>query len=315
MAKNIFSYFKQLGFDESILFQNIDSTGKENNYSLSHVNFDGISGLIYLLKQTKIEQFELDVSATRSKTKKVNFFGKAVLITKYLFKDVMPRPRNIHKAFKKQSIAETVRFYYFNRDELNYLTEEAQKNEVNLNTYLLKKINDLITPHTSQNNKTNLWMLPVSLYQTINWSTDWDSNSSFVEVEIERDQQFKDVHYTISKKISTQEFLAPKIIEGLLSLLPDFISIFLIKEHLKKSKRIGCFSNLGRWNVPGLDQNSKWGFSAPLSDNQPFSCSVVTINHQLCLSIRVYDCLGLDPMIWDEIPTSLLQGFVSSRLP
>ena len=306
MAKNIFSFLTRFGFDVSIIFQSMDKTGKIMNFKLSHVDFDGTSGLIYLLKQNYDNLSKLKTSSLKKETvQDLSIYKKTKIIIKILWQETFMPRRNTYLSKSKIS-EEIIKFFYFEKDELQVLINEANKLGINLNTLILKKINDFLMPYTKNKNFSAHWMMPVSLYNEISYDTDKGNNSSFINVEVNPSGSHKEIFDSIKTKIEKREYIKAVVMERFLLSLPDSFCYLFIKSHIKSSQRIGCFSNLGKWSIKNLDKDVKWGFSAPISSNQPFSCSVLTLNGNFCISFRVFKHLGIAESDLDRLKKIIL---------
>jgi hypothetical protein len=300
MTNNFFKFFSKLGLNENIIFENRNALSTYEQFELPHSEYDGISGLLHLLKMKKsIDSDSLvSVSSVRSNIKAQSLLRKCIVDIGYLFKDVIPTRSAFYSDFDHtlKNKREKVEFIYFNSDDVISFTNQARREGVSFNSFFLYKFNDFVVKNYNLSRGDKKWMVPVSLYESIDQTTDFGNNSSFVEASIGLNDTVQTINMDIKKQVKSTTYQSPLRAERLLLRLPMRFIPYIIRTHFKRNLRLGSFSNLGLWKIDTINSDEMWAFSAPVTPNQPLTFSILTLNGQMSVGIRVYEELGLDKL-------------------
>jgi hypothetical protein len=292
MTNNFFTYLSDLELNDDIIFHHKNLANNKQEFILPHAQYDGVSGLVKLLDE-KLDITDYETSVIKPKINPPNLLSKAWMCGLYLLKDFYPKTSAFYLNKSQGSFSEDFEFFYLNESEVEYIKKQAKFKNVSVNCYLLFILNCFIRENSNLTKGVQRWMIPVSMYSHIDETKRSGNNSSFIEACISRTTSIDSLNNNIVKSLAQYKYLAPKIVESYLLKFPKFIILLIMQNHFKKNLRLGSFSNLGVWKVDKLNTDSYWGFCAPLGPNQPFTCSIITINNKMCIGMKAYAWLEL----------------------
>jgi hypothetical protein len=257
-------------------------------FHISHVECDGIGGFARLLRQqgAAIDQLPSNKSPCRG------IFGPVWRLWR--------NNRHPHTCAQRADWLRAQKpqggppgdlaWHVFSEHQTEHLLDSSRRQQVTINSLLLKHLDSAVRPELDLNEAPLPWMIPVNLRSDSKPSDDTANQVSCVDAIIAPDDSAHDVHLQILKRLADGEHRA----NFLLMQLGMFMSHkhkmrFLARNRAKPAGNIGAFSNLGSWDPhQQISPHDSWLFCPPLATGQRLAAGCVTFQNRLGLMLQTH---------------------------
>jgi hypothetical protein len=250
---------------------------------VSHIECDGIGGLVRLLRQRGASITELPQTKHPCR--------KAIAPLWNLWRDNRNAMKCALRADWLLPNEEThsphaAAWQLFTAEETLRLVNQCRNIGVTVNSFLLKHLDQAIRPELREPMAKIRWLIPVNLRGDVLHDDDTANHVSCVEPCIAPTDLPEAIQADILKRLKRGEHRA----NHLLLMTGGFLShraklTLLEKTRDKPHGNIGSFSNLGVWQV-NMPSSDGWVFCPPLVTGQLLGAGCVTINGRLGLAIQ-----------------------------
>lgn len=270
---------------------------------LSHKQFDGIGGLIYLLRDKSYFN-QLVIPRLREEDRPCVFKKVAALI-RTLYTPIPHTPLiNLRKTKDEKDICHLhpIAFKIFSIEETIKIKKAAKKADVSLNTFLLYHLNQSVLDFfASQMDKVS-WRIPVNMRGAVHILSETANAWGFIQIIYEKNISMKQLQLLIKEHLEKHEHWGFWLLCNILgSLSPDFI-LNATKNDIKKGFFLtGVFSNLGDWSHPIQDPDEAWLVSVPVIKYVPVGSVALIWAQKLSLTIQVHSSLTKDPHLVESM--------------
>ena len=307
-----FSIQKELGLDIGFRFGHCTRDQPTTWQALSHDQFDGVGGFAHILRKDGWPVKTLPKSRESGPPSRLSMvlpmiryvIGKRK-VTEVKWKEEHEENKigTIDAFSKGLTLGETKR-----------VLTKAKASGVTVNTLLLESINKIVNSHLQQQEKANIWVVPVNIRGAINRANDTSNHVSFFPVSIEHGQSLSEIQTESKKNLDkksqwvTWHFLnltgKKKGRDGIFEMVKSTID-----EHLGVT---GVFSNLGSWphsdDLGSMSEYSKkisddktWFFGPNITAAVPVGAGALTWFGKLGLTVQVHPYITKDQSIAQEI--------------
>lgn len=278
-----------------------DSTDVEWVYR-SHKHYDGIGAFAEILRSDGLTVNELPQITHPSKMSWLKTLSLA-------FRSATPRRRvDWSEGFKEianaqpdvsiQQPSKCVAWHLFDINETKAILRAARLIDVTVNTFLLQMLDKAIRPDIADRSSRLPWMIPVNLRSCISDLADTENRSGAVMVHTHHEQTFEILQKLVLKKLSKGEHWSVWENYKLSANLPQKIKNRLITTGRASPQwNIGCFSNLGTWNLPGQPDKKSYLFLPPVMRYQWLGAGALTYKGKLGLAIQAHPCIATNPEV------------------
>ncbi|MBA2403667.1 MAG: hypothetical protein H0V66_02765 [Bdellovibrionales bacterium] len=183
------------------------------------------------------------------------------------------------------------------------------KDETNLNARILQALHQAM-----ETAETSLWMIPVSLHQNVALGMKPQNNVSFIDIKVKTTDSAVELKSKINQQLKNGSYwgtiysmMIPRLLGKALFIKTfPYFRIFL--------RRTGTFTNVGKWQVEGLEENESWGIKATVVSLNPLGASALQVNNRLTIGLQTHPSLGLTNERLDRI-LDLWQTALQNQLP
>jgi len=192
-----------------------------------------------------------------------------------------------------------VAWHLFTEEQTKDIREKCRREQVTVNSLLLKHLDQAIRPETLRPHLKIPWMVPVNLRGDIMHADDTENHVSCVDVFIAPDDSAEAIQQQILRRLERGEHRANHLLLELGRLLSHGAKKkFLTNDRSKPAGNIGAFSNLGVWDSEVLiETDDSWLFCPPVVRGQLLGAGCVTFQNRLSLAIQGHPGLFLSPDI------------------
>ena len=276
-----------------------------------HCECDGIGGFARVLREHGAELKTLP----RTRNSCLSTLGPLWKFwrKKELDQECADRRDWVHEDHDGSSPCPRVAWHLFTEEETKAIQQKCGEEEVSVNSFLLKHIDQAVRPNIKKPQAAILWMIPVNLRGNINYDDDCANHVSYVEPWIAADDSAKDIHQQIRQRLQRGEHRAAYLLLGLGRFLSHKTKIKYIKEgRSKPAGNIGAFSNLGVWDPEKtIDTPNSWFFCPPVVNGQLLGAGCVTFQGRLSLTIQAHPGLKSQP----DLATTWMKRILASISP
>jgi hypothetical protein len=253
---------------------------------VSHCDCDGIGGLVRLLRERGAEIGNLPE-------------------TKHPCRGVIGPLWRLWRASRKEpecanrrdwqltgpaemGVGTAVAWHLFTEEETQAIRERCQREQVTVNSLLLKHLDQAVRPEIRRPQAKIPWMIPVNLRGDIHHADATENHVSCVDVRIAADDSVGAVQEQVRQRLERGEHRANALLLELGRLLSHGAKVkFLEKDRGKPAGNIGAFSNLGVWDSEKkIDTHDSWLFCPPVVKGQLLGAGCVTFQNRLGLAVQ-----------------------------
>jgi hypothetical protein len=275
-------------------------------FRLPHVTYDGITGLLHLLRESG--ELHADVLPRLPVRKKPPRWIQLREALKLLFKGTVRARKWIlrNPAWTPGvTSSETLAFSWhtLSAHDTAAAIARARGLGVSLNSLLFKALCDAVEPHLEASPLPSVWIMPVAIHPEISVDTAPQNRSSYVDVYIPRAAAAQEIEREVRRLERTQAFWGVWLILNLGRWLGEWAVKLIVKTNPRTQQKTGVFSNLGNWTGPSQAATgpSTWFFMPPMMAFQPLAASALTWNGCLTLGVRLHPVLSIDTAFSQEI--------------
>lgn len=181
-----------------------------------------------------------------------------------------------------------VAWHLFTEEETQEIRARCQRQQVTVNSLLLKHLDQAIRPEIRKPQAKIPWMIPVNLRGDIHHADATENHVSCVEVRIAADDSAGAIQQQLRDRLRRGEHRANALLLEAGRFLSHGAKVrFLAKDRCKPAGNIGAFSNLGVWDSERkLETRDSWLFCPPVVKGQLLSAGCVTFQNRLGLVIQ-----------------------------
>jgi hypothetical protein len=287
-----FSGLEELGYNTTVEFAVINKNSEFKWLPVMHKDFDGVGGLVHLLRLNGHKNFEipkLKFMSSTSLLKRLRQSGEYFLKTakgpRLEFASKLPKPMKSFGGFNNGVLGAHI----FSVHETNQLLRTARDLDVTLNTILLFTLNSAVRTLVERPEIPLTWMVPINMRGPLELSRDTANHASMVEVMISREDTLISIHSQIRKLIEDGWHWWFWHLVQLATLTGKSGVKAIMRAQSKKERNlIGAFSNLGSWNLQPHADEDAWLFCPPVAEMQPLGVGAVTAHGRLTLTAQVH---------------------------
>lgn len=278
---------------------------------LPHSEYDGIGGFAHLIRKSGFAFPDLPQTPHAAVRSWIPFFK---LVPRLL----APRRRHAWGALSPDSRepgtnqpAPAVAWHVFGEAETAALRASAKREDVTLNSLLLKQLDLALRPDLVDPDATLPWMVPVNLRGPVRRDTDTANHTSYICLKIDRLERAAGVHRKIYQAIERGEHWGPWMAYSATQFLPRASKRLAIKTDRAIAQwNLGGFSNLGVWDADQCIKDpalaGSWLFSPPVLRCQMVGAGCMTFQGKLSLLVQAHPELTTSP----EVPARWLTRWV-----
>ncbi len=288
-----FRLFQKLGFDTSIVFGH-HINGRTEEREISHIEYDGMNGLTEQLRQTgtltdqSFPQVPLRKRGFLLFTLIRRFFQYFRILWQFSRKSQEWRvePRKVAVPF-------TV-WKFFTPEETEASRQAAKAAGVSLNSHLLFHLNETVKPRMAPSKHPSTWIVPVSLYASAEQVHEPGMRTSVMEVGLMPNDGPVQVHAKVRKEVDQESYWGAIVAVLINHFLPARLNSAILAATVATKRRVGTFSNLGRWTGNEKASDEAWSVVPPVHPGQPLGVGVIEFNGKLGVGMKFDPYLGMD---------------------
>lgn len=292
----MFSALRDCGEDISIAFGQTDgaaSPGQVRWFEMPHDQFDGISGLAELLKGEGLRVDRLPELRDDRFTFMRGLRGFwSVLPSLAVRRQQWRTEFDWQRKLAFHPVSQRVAWRLFTEQQTASIIDAAKAADVTVNTYLLHRLDKVVSDELVAPGAARRWMIPVNLRGAIVRHSPLPPHMSFIGVDLEGEASLGQVQETVNKLKARGFHWGMWIMLHLGRLLG---AEGMRKDIRKREKQhhgvTGMFSNLGSWDIPG---GHHWIFCPATTRVYPIGAGCVTMNGRMALALQLHDALGMD---------------------
>ena len=285
-------------------------------YHLPHEQFDGIGGLVHLLRQhaadpqrimppstpyqccgilrplLKVYQWEKQFIQKQLNTRadwSPGFVNKR--------DSILDTGQSTNRFLMPESAEhEGMAWVSCSIEQTRRLKHIAKQHGISMNTWLLATLDRAVRPFVQQPQHAIPWMIPVNMRGIECHGNDTANHVSSLTILIPANAQPQLTHLQIRAALARGEHRRNSLLlrwGGILSKAQK--ERFLENDYKRPHGSIGAFSNLGNWTLPSGSRASlgaPWLFCPPVVRGQLLGAGAVTISGQLGLCIQGHPTLN-----------------------
>jgi hypothetical protein len=294
-----FTLAEQTGECSEIIFGEVRSEHTRLS-RLSHIDYDGITGLIHLLRERG--ELHADFLPRLPIRSKPSIWVQLREALKIVFKGpVKARKWAVRNPAWREGVSssETVAFswHVLSAQETSMVIAKARSLRCSVNSLLFKALCDAVEPHLEPSSLPSVWIMPVSIHPEITVDTAPQNRSSYVDVYIPPKATPQEIEREVRRLEKKRAFWGVWLLMNLGRWLGEWVVKLMVKTNPKTQQKTGVFSNLGNWTGPSQVTSpsaSAWFFMPPMVAFQPFAASALTWNGCLSLGVRLHPVLSTD---------------------
>lgn len=291
--KRSFHLFAELGFDTSILYAAKDVTGIQT-IEIPHSDYDGMNGLVKLLTDKgQITETSFPPVPPRDESGFLVKWFKRII---QFFRVLVQFSRKSREWKEKPRCESTIvcDWIFLSEEETQKTRQSAKKRGVSVNSHLLHSLNGAVRPYLEPSEKDNsTWIVPVSLYESFEEAKAPGIKTSIMEVNLADNDTAEIVHAKVKKEVDLQSYWGTIVAVLLNDFLSDNLNRKILASTVAKKKRVGTFSNLGRWCGKEEKGFVGWAVVPPVHPGQPLGVGAVEYNGALGVGMKWDPCLGM----------------------
>jgi hypothetical protein len=275
-------------------------------FRLSHVTYDGITGLLHLLRERG--ELRADVLPRLPVRRPPPFRVQLREAMKILLKGpVRARKWKLRNPTWQAGVSssETVAFsrHTLTSHQTAVAIARAKTLGVSVNSLLFKTLGDAVEPYLEVSKVPSVWIMPVSVHQEISIDTEPENRSSYLDVYIPRGAAATDIEREIRLLDSRFAFWGVWLFLNLGRWLGEWVMKLMVATNPQTQQKTGVFSNLGNWvgSSRSPSDAAAWFFMPPMVAFQPFAASALTWSGRLSLGVRLHPVLSTDKAVSQQI--------------
>ncbi len=275
---------------------------------VSHCDCDGIGGLVRLLRERG--EVIRSLPETRNPCRGVTGPLWRLLRTALTDEKCAGRADWARSETGGAEISKMLAWHLFTEEETRSIRERCRRDQVTVNSLLLKHLDQAIRPEIRSPQARISWMIPVNLRGDVRHADDTENHVSCVEARIAADDSPEMIQQQIHRRLERGEHRA----NHLLFQAGRFLSHDAKVRYLKKDRSgaagsIGAFSNLGVWDPKmALETRDSWLFCPPVVTGQLLGAGCVTFQNRLGLTIDGYSSAFSTPDLAEQRMSRWLNG-------
>lgn len=288
-----FRLFSALGFDTSIVYAQQRASGARE-IEISHIDYDGMNGLVAQLRETGAYRSDSFPAIPPRKQRFIllTWLRRLVQYFKVLWQfsrpsqEWQPRPRQVAHPFCV--------WRFFTGEQTARIREAARASGVSFNSHLFFQLNETVKPHLAPSKHPATWIIPVSLYQNSQQAESQGMRTSIMEVGLTPDDTPQTVHEKVRKEVDSESYWGAIVAVLINHPLPRAINRAILAATVAKKRRVGTFSNLGKWKGKERDLTEAWAVVPPVHPGQPLGVGAIEYNGKLGFGFKIDPFLGFD---------------------
>lgn len=290
----VFAAMRDCGEDISIVFGSLGSGAhaKPQWFELQHDQFDGISGLVTLLREHGLRVDAMPTLRGDRRTLARSLQGLWAVLPSLKIRQRTWKQFDGTRPASLRPAGERIAWKLFSSRETATLVAAAQAAEVTVNTYLLHHLDAAVAQRLTPASSGRMWMIPVNLRGAVTRPNPAAPHMAFLGVQAEGVPSAAELQAQITRlrqrgyHWGSWAALHIGRVIGARALRTDYVS-----REKKHHGWTGIFSNLGAWSVPGSES---WIFAPAISRVHPVGAGCVTMNGRMALSIQLHEAFGAD---------------------
>jgi hypothetical protein len=288
-----FRLFSALGFGTSILFCRYRQ-GKTQEIEISHTDYDGMNGLVAQLKKAgTYEENSFPVIPARKRS-----FLPWTLLRRFLhyFRVLWQFSRKSQewKELPRKVSQPILVWNFFSAEETESIRATARANKVSMNSHLFYTLNDTVKPYLAPSGKAATWIIPVSLYSSSEQAQTPGMRTSIMEVGLVPSDTPATTNEKVRRELESESYWGAIVAVLINHPLPASINRAILSATVASKRRVGTFSNLGKWRGRDTSADEAWSVVPPVHAGQPFGVGAIEYNGKLGLGMQFDPFLGLD---------------------
>lgn len=269
---------------------------------LSHTDYDGIGGLVHLLRERggKIEELpQITHPGTFSWLAFLRFLPaliapKRILAWRPLKQGCQP--------IDMEQAPFAVSTHVFDEEKTLKIRLASRLSNVTVNSLLMKYLDRVVRSSLSDPSCAVPWMVPVNLRGRVVRDHDTGNHSSYVGVRIFASEGAREVQQHIYRAIHKGQHLAAWMGFDVSRNFSTQLRKRIIRANRATSQwSVGCFSNLGEWDsrreITAKPCLGDWFFSPPVLRSQMIGAGCVTFQGRLTLTLQIHPDLTTAPEV------------------
>jgi len=301
-----FEQRRKLGINDTICWARYTpESGTLNMHKFQHGNADGMSVILYMLKQAGHGDTEIPKCRELSPPSRKEL--------KVIQKNMKAYPTKIKWQYWNPDIKQTESTFntlFFSKEETKFIEEKATALNVPLTTLALWALNQSISRHLLKPAQEYTWFYPVNLRGAVDYGTEYANYASGFYLAVSSDISVQALHQRIRHKLRSREHWLNWQQAKIAKYLPGFALRCLYQYIAKKQFYAGSFSAMGTWSKeavvsPEIPQQShkkvrqdlsreRWFGCPPGTKNYPISNCVINWNGQLSLTLKLHPAIRGD---------------------
>lgn len=280
------SALKDAGVDTDALIASVDNETQLEPcwHPLPHSEFDGIGAFGHLLRQHGHPDLKVLpqhhpgkpprlVPLLRAGARFTEFpigrGGSLVLASRSL----TPQPRNIA-------------WHVLDQVRTREVIARAKKEAVSVSSWLLFTLGRAIEPFLDAPDRPSRWMIPVNMRGEIRGPRDTANHVSYLRVKVSRTDSARSIEDKVRAHLAGAEHWWLWYCYRYGSFVGSWGMRILVRADMRLGKPyIGCFSNLGNWDLSGP---SAWICCPPVAKTMPVGAGCITYGGRMGLALRFH---------------------------
>ena len=272
----------------------------------SHARFDGVGAFAHQLRKCGWPIQSLPRSKEHKPPSRLSLLIPTILYGIAGLRKREPVNWKVYNQNPKMKSFE-VSTGFLDEEKTQKILQSAKNKKTSVNTYLLKTLDDTIRENLENDQKENLWVIPVNLRGAIKRQSDESNHVSFLPVSIRTGETFHRLQQSIQEKLKLQlHWVAWKYINDKGKSKGRHAIKKMVQNNLnKRTGLIGIFSNLGAWpdekNADVLNEftrkkknNGSWYVARAATASYPVIVCVLTWFGQLSITLQIHPTISND---------------------
>jgi hypothetical protein len=315
-----FLAFERLNLDVSIV-QAVNDSRSLKISSLSHSIYDGNNGFWKFISENGAEHIQppsIKIRAALSFFEKLDQYFRVLhqfKKTSCTFKSNVSElietkaheptvSMNKQQNTKNQSVqnigladffGNSMYFETYTEDETEQAKKIAQTKGTSLNSWMLWCANSILSPYLEGTSPSS-WIVPVSVYESLDELKQTGVLTSIVEINIETNMTTQEVGDLVRKEVNAGLHWGTIFGACVNWFLPLYIYSLILKATVAKKVRVGTFSNIGKWTTTTMESQKNFYFCPPVHKGQPLGIGVNEFNGRLNIGWKSDASLNLQSL-------------------
>jgi hypothetical protein len=286
-AAEWFKATEGLGDDIDILYGRIHRDSQEVEWlRVSHCECDGIGGFARLLRERVNEIGPLP--QTNSPCRGIlgpiwNLWRNRKRPT-----DCADRRNWVPEGPLTTGALNTLAWHVFAEEETASLRDTCRRQQVTVNSLLLKHLDASVRPELGMPTASIPWMIPVNLRGDVRYPDDTANHVSSVDLLVSPEDSAFSIHQKILHQLDQGEHRANFLLMELGGCVARRLKMrYLLRDRAQPRGNIGAFSNLGSWDPENrIGSGETWLFCPPVVQGQRLSAGCLTFQNRLSLVMQ-----------------------------